>query len=130
MMVMPGILAIQGPAHSDVKSGETAIYRIAEALSSVKSRNELPLVVIVDDSEFAARTIHNFLWTTFTRSNPSHDIYGVNSHVGHKHWGCEPPLIIDARLKPFHAPPLVEDPKISARVNELGKKGGCLYGII
>jgi 4-hydroxy-3-polyprenylbenzoate decarboxylase len=130
MMVMPGILAIQGPAYSDVKSGETAIYRIAEALSSVKSRNELPLVVIVDDSEFAARTIHNFLWTTFTRSNPSHDIYGVNSHVGHKHWGCEPPLIIDARLKPFHAPPLVEDPKISARVNELGKKGGCLYGII
>jgi len=73
--------------------------------------------------------VNNFLWT-FTRSNPSHDIYGVDSFLRFKHWGCEDPLIIDARLKPHHAPPLTEDPKVTARVDELGKKGGPLHGII
>jgi 4-hydroxy-3-polyprenylbenzoate decarboxylase len=129
-MVMAGVMVIQGPAFSDIKSAENEINRLAESLSSVNVRNELPLVVIADDAEFAGRNINNFLWTTFTRSNPSHDIYGVNSATRYKHWGCEPPLIIDARLKPHYAPPLVEDPKVSAQVNELGKKGGCLYGII
>jgi 4-hydroxy-3-polyprenylbenzoate decarboxylase len=33
-------------------------------------------------------------------------------------------------LKPHHAPPLIEDPKITARVDALGKKGGPLHGII
>jgi len=47
-----------------------------------------------------------------------------------KHWGCKGPLIIDARLKPHHAPPLTEDPKVTARVDELRKKGGPLHGII
>jgi 4-hydroxy-3-polyprenylbenzoate decarboxylase len=129
-MAAPGIMVVEGPTFSTPESAEAEIRGLTEKLSYFHSRNEIPLVVIVDDSEFAARNIRNFLWTTFTRSNPSHDIYGVNSHVRHKHWGCEPPLIIDARLKPFHAPPLIEDPKISARVDDLGKKGGCLHGII
>lgn len=51
--------------------------------------------------------VNNFLWATFTRF---------------KHYGCDGPLIIDARLKPRHAPPLTEDPKVTARVDELGKK--------
>jgi 4-hydroxy-3-polyprenylbenzoate decarboxylase len=128
--IIPGVMVIQGPAFSDIKTTGNEITRLADALSSFKFRDEMPLLVIVDDTEFASRNINNFLWTTFTRSNPSHDIYGVNSTTQYKHWGCEPPLIIDARLKPFHAPPLAEDPKISARVDEMGKKGGCLYGII
>ena len=66
----------------------------------------------------------------FTRSNPSHDIYGVGSFTRFKHWGRDGPLIIDARLKLHHAPRLTEDPKVTARVDELGRKGGPLYGII
>ncbi|PIP38981.1 MAG: 3-octaprenyl-4-hydroxybenzoate carboxy-lyase, partial [Desulfobacterales bacterium CG23_combo_of_CG06-09_8_20_14_all_51_8] len=104
--------------------------RLARSLGALKERDQLPLVVLADDAEFAARTINNFLWTTFTRSDPSHDIYGVKSFTKFKHWGCESPLIIDARLKPHHAPHLVEDPKITVRVDNLGKNGGPLYGII
>jgi 4-hydroxy-3-polyprenylbenzoate decarboxylase len=39
-------------------------------------------------------------------------------------------LIIDARLKPHHAPPLEEDPAISKRVDALAAKGGPLNGIL
>jgi len=89
-----------------------------------------PLVVIVDDSEFTARTLNNFLWTTFTRSNPASDIYGIGSFTQHRHWGCGGPLVIDARCKPHHAPPLIDDPLVEKRVDALGAPGGPLHGII
>ena len=89
-----------------------------------------PLVVVVDDSEFAARSERNFLWVTFTRSNPAADVDGVGAFVHQKHWGCAGPLVIDARIKPHHAPPLVDDPEIERRVDALGEPGGPLHGII
>ncbi|MDB4904732.1 MAG: UbiD family decarboxylase, partial [Mucilaginibacter sp.] len=72
----------------------------------------------------------NFVWVTFTRSNPSHDIYGIDSFTEHKHWGCNGPLIIDARIKPHHAPVLEKDPMVEKLVDKMGEKGGELYGII
>ncbi|HPN20018.1 MAG TPA: UbiD family decarboxylase, partial [Chitinophagales bacterium] len=65
----------------------------------------LPLIVICDDADFLAADFNNFLWVTFTRSNPSHDIYGINERYENKHWCCDT-LIIDARIKPHHAPVL------------------------
>jgi len=88
------------------------------------------LIVVCDDSEFCSRSLNNFLWVTFTRSNPSHDCHGVRSFTRFKHWGCEGPLVIDARLKPHHAPPLIEDPAVTQRVDEMCRKGGSLHGII
>ena len=41
--------------------------------------NRFPLIVVVDDSEFAARSLNNFLWVTFTRSNPAADIDGIGA---------------------------------------------------
>jgi 4-hydroxy-3-polyprenylbenzoate decarboxylase len=67
---------------------------------------------------------------TFTRSNPSHDIYGINSFTENKHWGCTGPLIIDARIKPHHAPPLEKDSDVEKRINRIFEKGGSLYKII
>jgi 4-hydroxy-3-polyprenylbenzoate decarboxylase len=89
-----------------------------------------PLIVVVDDSQFAARTLDNFLWTTFTRSDPARDVYGIDSFCSDKHWGCRGPLVIDARTKPHHAPPLVEDPDIGRRVDALAAPGGPLHGLI
>ena len=89
-----------------------------------------PIVVIVDDSEFVARSERNFLWVTFTRSNPAADIDGIGAFTHQKHWGCEGSLVIDARIKPHHAPPLVDDPEIERRVDSLGAPGGPLHGII
>ena len=80
------------------------------------------LIVLTDNAPFVSETLNNFLWTTFTRSNPANDIYGVDSFIKHKHWGCNGPLIIDARKKPHHAPDLIKDENIEKRVDEILKK--------
>ena len=118
---MPGVLAITGPNFS---SGHVAEF--CHAFSPEQPLNQFPLVLIVDDSEFTARTLNNFIWTTFTRSNPAADIAGIGSSVIDKHWGCQGSLVIDARIKPHHAPPLIEDPEISKRVDALAARGGPL----
>ena len=89
-----------------------------------------PLVVVVDDAAFSAATLENFLWTTFTRSNPAADVHGVDAFTHQKHWGCRGPLVIDARLKPHHAPPVEEDPAVSARVDALCTRDGPLAGLL
>jgi 4-hydroxy-3-polyprenylbenzoate decarboxylase len=86
--------------------------------------------VVVDDSEFVARDVGNFLWVTFTRSDPANDVHGVRAFVRQKHWGCLGPLVIDARLKPHMPPPLEEDPAVNKRVDALAAPGGPLHGII
>ena len=43
-----------------------------------------------------------------------------------KHWGCHGGLVIDARIKPRHAPPLVEDPEVSRKIDALAARGGPL----
>ncbi|HKK91100.1 MAG TPA: 3-octaprenyl-4-hydroxybenzoate carboxy-lyase, partial [Desulfobacteraceae bacterium] len=68
--------------------------------------------------------------TAFSRSNPSHDIYGLESFTRFRHWGCSTSLIIDARRKPFHAPPLAADRAVAKGVERLGVKNGSLYGLI
>lgn len=128
-IALPGIAAIEGPVFKDGDQGGEDAVRLARELVS-QSLGGLPLILIVDDSAFCSRTLNNFLWVAFTRSNPSHDVYGVDSFTDHKHWGCNGSLIIDARHKPHHAPPLVEDPNITNRVEALGASGGPLYGII
>lgn len=89
-----------------------------------------PLIVLVDDSDFASRTLNNWLWVTFTRSNPAADIDGIGAFTDQKHWGCTGSLVVDARIKPHHAPPLIEDPAVTKRVDQLAAKGGPLHGII
>jgi 4-hydroxy-3-polyprenylbenzoate decarboxylase len=85
-----------------------------------------PLVVVVDDSDFVAESLSNFLWVVFTRSNPAVDVYGIDSFIEDKHWGCRGSLVIDARIKPHHAPPLEEDPEITRKVDARAARGGPL----
>ena len=127
----PGVLAVQGPAFPGYRDCVTPdMERFCAGISVDDPLNRFPLVVIVDDSDFAARTLNNFLWVTFTRSNPAADIHGIGASVRCKHWGCDGALVIDARTKPHHAPPLEDVPEIERRVDELGAPGGPLHGII
>ena len=128
---MPGILAIKGPPCATGRGCED--QDMSAFCSFYQNREQftgLPLIIIADDSEFAARTLNNFLWVTFTRSNPATDIYGIGAFIRSKHWGCDGPLVIDARVKPHHAPPLIEDPRVEKRVDDMGAPGGPLHGII
>ncbi len=129
-IIFPGVLSIKAPAFRDYETAAQEIECLCVKLEGADLSDKLPLILLTDDSEFVSRNLNNFLWITFTRSNPSHDIYGVKSFTKNKHWGCKGPLLIDVRLKLHHAAPLIEDPKITQRVNKLGKAGGCLHGII
>jgi 4-hydroxy-3-polyprenylbenzoate decarboxylase len=127
---LPGVLAVQALAYVKGDSGDSAVERFCGVGSLADLKNRFPLVVLVDDSDFIARSLNNFLWVTFTRSNPAADIAGFGSFIHQKHWGCDGPLVIDARIKPHHAPPLEEDPAVSKRVDRLGAPGKPLHGII
>ena len=79
----------------------------------------IALCVIVDDVAFASASWENFLWVTFTRSNPATDVHGICERVRNKHFEFDAPCIIDARIKPFHAPELKEDEEIEQAVDIL-----------
>ena len=126
-IAMPGVMVVEA---SSTKSGGLKISQFCAEMSyQATSLESFPLILIVDDSEFTARTLNNWIWVTFTRSNPAADIDGIDSFTHEKHWGCRGPLVIDARIKPHHAPPLIEDPKVTQRVDQLAAPGGPLHGI-
>lgn len=130
-LIMPGVLAISIEQFKSYAIATEELKEIENLLIQPENNIEgFPLIIICDDAGFVSRTLNNFLWVTFTRSNPSHDIYGVGSFTQHKHWGCKTSLIIDARKKPHHAPELISDPGIEKRVDALGVKGKSLQGII
>jgi 4-hydroxy-3-polyprenylbenzoate decarboxylase len=124
-VVMPGVLAVRSPRFSSPAEAEAfaASYRASDPIA------RFPLVVLVDDAELTARTLSNFLWITFTRSNPAVDVHGIEAAYAHKSWGCRGSLIVDARIKPHHAPPLDMDPEVLRRVDALAAKGGPLHGL-
>ncbi|VGO16859.1 4-hydroxybenzoate decarboxylase subunit C [Pontiella desulfatans] len=116
-VVAPGILAL---------ASTFELETFAKQLEGLVPVERFPLVVLCDDPEFLAADFSNFLWVTFTRSNPARDIHGVGAKTEFKHWGCTGPLIIDARLKPHHAPPLIEDPAVTEKVDALFVTDGSL----
>lgn len=121
-VALPGVLVVRAPSY-----GRGEVDALCRALTRLEG---FPLVVLTEDSELAARSVANLVWITFTRSNPAADIHGVDSFVENKGWGCRGALVIDARIKPHHAPPLVEDPAITKRVDRLGVRGASLHGIL
>ena len=137
--VQKGILAIKSPKFEqntdgtsrDPREGGYNSYLQAQTLCDYLKNFDLkgvPMVIMVDDADFVSRTLNNFLWVTFTRANPSHDIHGVNAKTEHKHWGCTT-MVIDARIKPHHAPILQVDARVKERVDKLFVKGGALKGL-
>ncbi len=143
---LPGVVAVEGPRIEPrpvlESTGDAATWapaagatwsadaeRFCAAIGPEHPLRAFPLLVIVDDSSFAAASLENFLWLTFTRSNPAADVHGVDAFTQQKHWGCRGPLVIDARLKPHHAPPCEEDSAVSARVDALCAAGGPLAGL-
>jgi 4-hydroxy-3-polyprenylbenzoate decarboxylase len=129
---LPGILAVQTSPYRSSPKGDMPeeVKRFCEAYKTDVGIPGFALVVLVDDSSFAAKNLDNFLWVTFTRSNPAADVHGIGAFAWQKHWGCTGPLVIDARIKPHHAPPLEEDPTVTRQVEALGSPGGPLHGII
>ncbi|CAM3593164.1 UbiD family decarboxylase [Marinicrinis lubricantis] len=127
-LALPGVVAMKAPAFTDYAQVQKEMEELCGVLQAKGTVQSCPIIVLCDDSEFVSASLSNFVWVTFTRSNPSHDMYGVNSVTEHKHWGCDQ-VIIDARTKPHQAPPLIPDPTVEKNMERLFAKGGSLSGI-
>lgn len=130
-MIMPGVLALQTKAFTDYTNAKDELEHLNSQLSTF---NQLltgyPLIIVCDNADFVSETINNFLWVSFTRCNPSHDIYGIDSFTENKHWGCNGPLVLDARAKPHHAPPVEKDAATEEKIDRFFEKGGALYHVL
>ncbi len=123
---LPGVLSVQGSGSASefVQHFDGLARTLGSALNDQTNWTGTRMIVLSDDSDFTSRTLNNFLWVTFTRSNPANDVNGIGAFTDHKHWGCTGPLVIDARRKSHHAPPLIEDAVVTAKIDALAAKGG------
>lgn len=128
--VMPGVISLQTERFSTYQKAtqEMEILNLQLA-SGLLQLQGIVMIVVCDDSSFVSGSLQNYLWATYTRCNPSHDIHGVDAFTAHKHWGCRGPLIMDARIKPHHAPPLQKDPLVEKKIDRLFSHGGSLAGV-
>ncbi len=104
-----GCLVIGGPPFG---SDREAAARLAAHPAFVG----WPLLVLTDEPKRAALSPLNFLWTTFTRFEPAADVYARATRVVRHHVVHEPPVLIDARLKPSFPKELACDPETAATV--------------
>jgi 4-hydroxy-3-polyprenylbenzoate decarboxylase len=129
--VLPGIIALQADAFVNYETANNQMHMLSNHLSkSINQLTDIPFIIICDNADFVSEKLNNFLWVTFTRCNPSHDMYGVDSFTQNKHWGCNGPLIFDARIKPHHAPPVEKDASVEKNIDRLFEKGSSLYNAL
>ena len=128
-LALPGILVVEGQKFVSYENEEKVLAEWTEAAKDVIFEG-IKMIVLVEDVTFTAANENNFVWETFTKSNPAYDIYGIKSFNRFKHWGCEGPVIIDARRKPHHAPDLIKDESIERKIDRFFTKGASLYGVV
>ncbi len=129
-LVMPGVICIETKTFTTYNTAEKEMNNLNEQLKLyVHELISSPLIIICDDADYVCSSFQNFLWVTFTRCNPSHDIYGIDSFTLHKHWGCNGSLLFDARIKPHHAPVIEKDAATEKNIERIFQKGGSLYSI-
>ena len=114
-LVMPGVIALNASKINSTGLQEKLKGQGAALLEQLG----IVMLVLTEDPAWMASLLNNFLWAGFTRTNPSHDIDGVDAFTKNKHWGCKGPLILDATIKKHHAPPVLKDAEIEKRVDAI-----------
>jgi UbiD family decarboxylase len=74
---------------------------LPERIAKLNNFNDFQLVILHDKIEFANMT-DKFLWATWTRFNPSTDIYAKEIMVKNNHISYTSPIVIDARMKTWY----------------------------
>ena len=110
-----GCLVIEGPSAADEPQA-------AQRLVHDPAFADWPLIVLVDDADQAARSDFNFLWVTFTRFEPAADLVAANVELRRLHPSFDPPVMIDARLKPSFPDELFCDDETAATVERRWKE--------
>jgi 3-polyprenyl-4-hydroxybenzoate decarboxylase len=89
-----GCLVVEGAEYEKDKT-------LPERMAKSNTFNEFQIVVLHDKIEYADST-EQFLWATWTRFNPSTDVYAKEALIKNNHIAYHAPIIIDARMKPWH----------------------------
>lgn len=130
-LAMPGVVALSAERFSSYEDAHRQMDLLNRELQPKTDQlDPVALIVVCDDAHFMQHTFSNYLWAAFTRCNPSHDIYGINAFTENKHWGCRGPLVIDARIKPHHAPPVEKDPAVEKNIDRFFARGGSLHHLL
>lgn len=127
---MTGVLVIQAPAYAKEGEGcaEVLVKKLESAFENWQFRENYPWVSLVDfDDELDGAQLNDFLWLTFTRSDPAQDLYGFHSEIMNKHWMCQAPIIIDARVKPHHQKPLNVSETIKKSASQILNSEGIFF---
>jgi 4-hydroxybenzoate decarboxylase subunit C len=110
LVFSPGCLVLGGPPFAE-EPGAAARFAAHPAFAG------WPLLVLTDEPRRAAASPINFLWTTFTRFEPAADIHAAAITATRNHLAYQPPVLIDARLKPGFPAELRADPGTAALVS-------------
>lgn len=116
-MPLPGVVMLYYKTFTSQTQATSELETLIQQLKNIDVK-EIAQIVLYDDYETKQMQLNDYLWMTYTRSNPSHDIYGLDAYTEHKHWGCKGPIIIDARKKPHHAPELKLNKTVEQQVKE------------
>jgi len=114
-LVLPGIIALDAALTNTKALQEKLKGQGANLLNKLG----VVMFILTENPTWMAEESNNFLWASFTRTNPSHDMEGVDSFIDQKHWGSNGPLIFDARIKKHHAPPVEKNAAIEKKVDVL-----------
>jgi UbiD family decarboxylase len=109
-----GCLVVGGPSYANDRGA-------VERLAAHPAFAGWPLLVLTDEPARAARSPINFLWTTFTRFEPAADIYAAKRTLLRNHVSYDPPILIDARLKPGFPAELFCDERTAQKVTQRWK---------
>ena len=119
-LVMPGVIAVNASTYN-TNALQAALIGQGEALLEQEG---VVFIIRTEDPTWMASDLNNFLWASFTRTNPSHDIEAIDAFTTNKHWGAKGPLVFDATIKPHHAPPVLKDAAVEKRVDVILEKYG------
>ncbi|WP_059103994.1 UbiD family decarboxylase [Shouchella shacheensis] len=105
-----GCLVVSGPAFSEHEDfAQWLVDHAQEALG------DWQLVFLVDDASIA-ESQNRFLWTTFTRFDPAHDLY-AKADIVRNNVRYRGPIVIDSRMKPFYPEEVVVDEEVAQKVD-------------
>ncbi len=108
---LPGTLVVQGVSYQE-NPGQ------AKELTSHKSLENWPVIILVDSSREATVNLQEFLWTFFTRFEPAADIHGKTMTTHRFHVGLEAPIVFDCRMKPWYTEILEVDEQTKQKVDK------------
>lgn len=109
-IIMPGVIAVEA-------NPQAKLDTLAANLDSWECRENYPWVSLVDSTQ--GMDLRDFLWVSFTRSDPAQDVHGLDEKFIDKHWQIQAPLILDARIKPHYQKELTAPAAVEARAKAI-----------